>query len=215
MNRSDFIKKYGLRKTDAFDRMMMRSFGNDQASRIHDLRPKAIEAYTKLKTEQGELFEDELVTMDEDDLADIRKRKKKALFTIAFVAIIAMGVMGGLLFLNSNEPAGEIPLKIIVLVVSAVVIFGSYFLTIRNYNSVLNSKTKRIIKGVITDIVHTEDEGPALEISLTKMVLVFETAYRSLLPGDIVTIEIFSENDTWMKRRISKIGNLLDKAAVT
>jgi hypothetical protein len=211
MNKTDFIKKYGNKKTSSFGRWILLKFFNyDHDSRIAELRPKVVSAYKAMKLKQGELFEDKMIPMDESDLSDIERGKKKSLSIITYIALILI-VTFILLYIYTGGPtADDILMTVVVGLLFVFLTIGSYVLTIKNYDQVLSLKTKRIVKGVITDILHTEEEGPAFEISDQEMVVVFTKEYRKFLPGDIVSIVIFSERDTWMKRHIKKIGNLFD-----
>jgi hypothetical protein len=193
----------------------MRLFGYHHDSRIEALRPKVAEAYKDFISKQGELFEDKIVPMDAAELADTAQRKKKVLAIITYIAVSFAALVIAVSFLGGVPDGNNLLIDFGKVLLIGLVAGGVYYLTNDNYNRVLKAKTKRVVTGVITDIFYTDDDGPAFELSFTEMVIVFSKQYRDYLPGDIVSIVIYSERETMMKRNIIKIGNLFNYQSTT
>jgi hypothetical protein len=184
MSIDEFNKSYNRveRKAKRFNWFGKRA--NDEKQ----LRASVVEKYKNLMQTKGDLFEMTVQPIGAEEIQTIKSRKQKALRRIYFITtpVVALTI-----FLISREPAEtrlQNPMEIFEMLIVATLVGGWWYFTNRNFNRILNSREKQVIKGVLTDKVNSRD-------------------YHKYELGDCLQIEILSE-DIWINRKIVKTGNI-------
>lgn len=209
MSIDEFNKSYNRveRKAKRFNWFGKRA--NDEKQ----LRASVVEKYKNLMQTKGDLFEMTVQPIGAEEIQTIKSRKQKALRRIYFITtpVVALTI-----FLISREPAEtrlQDPMEILEMLFVAILVGGWWYFTNRNFNRILNSREKQVIKGVLTDKIaavdkrDSDDSAAFFEISLRELVQVNSRDYHKHELGDCLQIEILSE-DIWINRKIVKTGNI-------
>lgn len=209
MTHEEFVTTYKLAKEGFMVRWFYRKKAESEA-REHE----AISArYREMRDTRGDLFEKSIQPISGEELVEIKIRKVNALRRIAFITVPFILFVGVLIWLEPAETRFANPMAIFEMALVFILIFGWVYFTNRNFNRILQTKEKEIVKGVITKKVVVEEKrdsetGAAFfELSLQEMVQVSSSDYRKYALGDCVQIEILSD-DIHVKRKVFKTGEL-------
>ena len=167
------------------------------------------ERYAALAMQHGEIFENKIESLTDDDLLDIEARKLKLSITWYVGSGVALGFVSAFILLSSPTI-----LEIIFAIgLVAITVIGTRILLFRQLNEVLKSSEKRVIKGVITAkvIMRTKRKeirnGCYFEISNTDKFQVWPDDYRKCDLGEIIRIEKLSE-DIYIRPKVVKLGKI-------
>lgn len=161
------------------------------------------ERYAAVVREKGELYEDGVVPLAAEDF-EFLLRKRKVFKTIWLAAFSAVGLftISTLIFKDYFGSSAFPNLMFLVIAIGGA---GIMFLV--HLNKPLKFKVKRVIKGVITEKRMVDQKGCFLQISLKELVQVWPADYKRLSLGDVVVIDILSD-DIYVKRRVTQVGKV-------
>jgi len=177
-----------------------------QSKKDKELRLTVQAKYEQIVRNQGELFDRRSIPMNESDKAEVKKKQRLVVFVL--VPLLLFLLSGTLYFIWDGTLSSYLVLGSIAL----VVIFGaiSYF----NYEYVLKSNSKDIIKGVLTNKQRIDDGDTVdydFEISNKDVVSVSRSTFKKFSIGDIVEIELLSsQNGLSLKTNVKRIGTVFD-----
>src|SRR6185503_19909625 len=179
-------------------------------------RKLAEQKYQDLVRAHGELFEDAMVMMTEEDKLETRRRKQR--FTRIWAAatgVIFLFVASALIFgIESLGPGNFFQLGGLIL---APLLFG--WVIISQFNRALKIKKKRVVKGVVTDKqMVNDDEGKVnkrkddsngcyIVLSMRYRFQSLPEVYKTLDLGEIIQVEMLSD-EIFIKKNVKKLGNI-------
>lgn len=165
--------------------------------------------YDRFVREKGELFKQEWIPMQDEDLKAVKKNDRftRRITAPVFYTVAAFAVVGGIYLVTTGD--WHIAIGIFLCAI-ALVSFSLYLVSY--YKEILNQKEKLLITGIVTGkskLSRQYETRYCLKLNEQKEVVVTEKQCKEFHLGDMVQYETLSE-ERYIKHTITLIGKISD-----
>ncbi len=175
-----------------------------------ELRKIVQAKYEQIAKDRGEQFEQLSILMNETDRAEVKKTQRLVVFVLAPLLLLILSV--SLYFVWDGSLLSYLFLGFLGLIVILVIV--SYF----DYEYVLKSNSKEILKGVLTNKQRIDDGDNVeydFEISNKEVISVGRSDFKTFTIGDILEIELLSsQNSLSLRTKVKRTGTIFDDKMV-